>query len=338
MPAAPEFRNRLGCIGQIKVLAVLESKDHTKANGHVGITAEVKIQLEGKHESRKPRANKHGIRTQIRQSVDNLTAIVSNQDLLRKANRKTLDTLENHTGNHPACMQLNLHLLIADNGAHQQLWIHQPTQQHAVEVFLNLDSTHIYVGKIGNHGENVEGDTDGQDSSGVLDGEADGIQRVNYRPIKTHQHTMFHHDADHTQEKVQIFKNTKHEQINCDWYRDAPFVTLANAQTQPIVHIGNADHKEQIQRLTHGVEQHADSQQRNVLQMHTGHQKVHSHCQRKQYKQIIQIGIFHYRTSHQITKIRIITIIVIIPNPATLFNIIFAKENSEEQALRSLNI
>ena len=52
VPTAPEFGDGFGSVGQIKVLTISETKDHAQTNGHIGITAEVKVELECKHDCR----------------------------------------------------------------------------------------------------------------------------------------------------------------------------------------------------------------------------------------------------------------------------------------------
>lgn len=45
MPAAPEFRGTFGDIGIIEVFRKMESEHEAKADGHVGISGEVEINL-----------------------------------------------------------------------------------------------------------------------------------------------------------------------------------------------------------------------------------------------------------------------------------------------------
>ena len=47
MPAAPEIPHGGGSIGEIEVFRETEAQDLTHADGHVGITGEIKIDLEG---------------------------------------------------------------------------------------------------------------------------------------------------------------------------------------------------------------------------------------------------------------------------------------------------
>ena len=198
-------------------------------------------------------------------------------------------------------MQLHLNLLITDNGAHKQLGIHQPANQNALEFFFNLNLARIHVAQIGNHGENVERNANGQNGGGILNGETDGIQAINDRAVKAHQHAMFNHDAHHAQEKVQIFEHTKNQQVNGNRQCNAPFITRTDSLTQDIIDIGNTDHEDQINRLTHGIEQHTDTQQREIFTAHIRHQKIYQHGQRKKNKQIVKVRKFHYRTPYRLT-------------------------------------
>ena len=56
MPPAPEFRDAFGDIGIIEVDQKLKAQHIAEAAGHIGITAEIEIDLEGKGDDPDPRA------------------------------------------------------------------------------------------------------------------------------------------------------------------------------------------------------------------------------------------------------------------------------------------
>ena len=47
MPAAPEFRDRLRNVGIVEVLQKIESQHLAKSDRHIGVSGEIKVDLEG---------------------------------------------------------------------------------------------------------------------------------------------------------------------------------------------------------------------------------------------------------------------------------------------------
>lgn len=84
MPAAPEFRGTFGNIGIIEVFREMEPEHEAKADGHVGISGEVEVNLQSVGNGSQPGSG-HGSRcTIIEYVVGHLCHIIGNQYFLGK--------------------------------------------------------------------------------------------------------------------------------------------------------------------------------------------------------------------------------------------------------------
>ena len=54
MPSSPELCYGLGDVRIVEVLQIVEAQDLTEADGHVGISAEIEVDLEGESQSSDP--------------------------------------------------------------------------------------------------------------------------------------------------------------------------------------------------------------------------------------------------------------------------------------------
>ena len=83
VPSLPEFGDRLAHIGMGKVLIKMESEDPAHSNGHIRITAEIKIHIQGINQNRVPGAGGRQMRN-----------IRAEEGLKRIAGRSYLDRLD----------------------------------------------------------------------------------------------------------------------------------------------------------------------------------------------------------------------------------------------------
>ena len=83
MPAAPEFRDAGGDVRIIKVLVEIEPQHLSKTDGHIGISAEIEIQLQCICANGKPGSHKGGSTGSLKGGVQS-RKIVCKENLLGK--------------------------------------------------------------------------------------------------------------------------------------------------------------------------------------------------------------------------------------------------------------
>ena len=121
MPAPPKIGNTFSCIGVVKIFRKSKAKHFAQANGHIGIAAKIKINLQGIRHDAKP-----GITTESPSGGNCSTCCHNKPILLAKSNffpsrQKTFGTQAKCIQIYLALSQLFLHLLVAHNGAGYKL-------------------------------------------------------------------------------------------------------------------------------------------------------------------------------------------------------------------------
>ena len=105
MPAPPEISDRLREIRRIKIFRENESEHQAKPNRHVGVTAEIEINLERIPERSEPRVeclNRASVKCRVR----DFTARIGQQNLFRHAHHEKRDAAREFIGCKPAIFEL----------------------------------------------------------------------------------------------------------------------------------------------------------------------------------------------------------------------------------------
>ena len=86
MPSSPKFCDAFRNIRKIKVLGEIEPQHFAKPDGHEGIAAEIKVNLQGECEDTQPgKGHRDAIVSQRTDVVPEHTDIIGKQDLASKA-------------------------------------------------------------------------------------------------------------------------------------------------------------------------------------------------------------------------------------------------------------
>ncbi len=105
MPAPPEISDRLCEIRRIKIFRENESEHQAEADRHVGVTAEIEVNLERIRDRSEPRVQ--GLnRASIKCRVRDFAAWIGQQDLFRHAHHEKRDAAREFIGCKPAIFEL----------------------------------------------------------------------------------------------------------------------------------------------------------------------------------------------------------------------------------------
>ena len=116
MPAAPEFRDAGGNVRIIKVLVEIEAQHLSKTDGHIGISAEIEIQLQCICANGKPGSHKRGSTGSLKGGVQS-GKIVCKENLLGKPLDKKLCPCTEARCVYTAAADGFRNVSVADNGS-----------------------------------------------------------------------------------------------------------------------------------------------------------------------------------------------------------------------------
>ena len=156
MPAAPEFSDALGDIGIVEVLQELEAYHAAKADGHVGISREVEVNLQRERRSTYPTADKGQIAAGGGIHVPELAYGVGYQYLLADTYHKALDAGGELIYAAGAEAELVGNILVADDGTRDELREQRDECAEADIVLLHVGVAAIDVYGVAHRLEGIE--------------------------------------------------------------------------------------------------------------------------------------------------------------------------------------
>lgn len=137
MPAAPELGDGLGDVGVVEVLGELEAQHPAQADGHLGITGKVEIDLEGKGQDPHPYHKDAAVRRKDGRDLRPQGAgLIGQQDLFSQAHHETADPQGKTLKAFGPGVQLRGNVLVADNGSGNELGEHGHIGSEAYDIVL----------------------------------------------------------------------------------------------------------------------------------------------------------------------------------------------------------
>ena len=283
MPSAPEFGSAQGHIGIIEVLGDGEAKHLADADGHIRITAEVKIDLQGKGPDHKPGQNDRHLR--IRQGRDlavHIAEAVRQQDLLAQAADK-----HGHAGGdlrpvEPVGAKLRRKVHIADDGSGGDLCKEGHENPVVDEIYLGRLILSVHIDQIGQDREGKKGNTDGQGQ--LLFGQGcvkKGIQVIDHKAV--------------------ILEKAKDGHVENDTGDQADTGSLLRSAVNAALHLQGReivkDHgqaqDDQVGRIAPGIENKAGQQEEYIFE-DSRQDIVSGHAYRKKDKDKNQTADTHF--------------------------------------------
>ena len=273
VPAPPEFRDGAGLVGVFKVFQEMEAKQMPQADGHVGVSGEIEVDLEGEGDSAQPRRHGGGCghgADLLPQSAH----LIGDQHLFGQAHHKALHTAAGLEHALPAVHQLVLHRLVLDDGAGDQLGEQRHIRAHVEDVFLVLDNAPVHVDGVGHGLEGVEADADGQGQSQCGDARAQQAVQVIDGEIRVLEEAQDAQVAHHI-----------HDQHRLGGLLLSGIPEMADEPGVGVVEHRGEQHDQDILRLTPAVEHQAEQQQHGIACL-AGTQEIDSrhHGQEDQQK------------------------------------------------------
>ena len=174
----------------------MEAQHVAHAHGHIGITGKVEIDLEGKGQDPHPYHKDAAVRRKDGRDLRPQGAgLIGQQDLFSQAHHETADPQGKTLKAFGPGVQLRGNVLVADNGAGNELGEHGHIGSEAYDIVLDRSLAPVYVDGVGHGLERIKGDPNGKGQAQERDpasGEA----------------------VDGTDEKVRIFKDHQKGQID----------------------------------------------------------------------------------------------------------------------------
>ncbi len=253
MPAPPEVRH--GDCGQrvIKVLIIMKAEHVPHADRHIAVSAEVKIELQGKAERAEPGCRDTRIRSA--QGADLLpqgTGLIGDQHFLEQARHEAQDTLLKSLQRESPVMQLFLNIGKAHDRAGHQLREHGHIGEIGRVAVFRFYLAAVQVDDITHRLEGIKTDADGKMDPGL-------------RKLRAEQ-TVYGQDG-----KVCILEKSKYGQVDADTAaqkKSPPEPGRAKAFHQPsicVVERGRKKHQQNVQRFSPRVKNKAENKQNPIF-------------------------------------------------------------------------
>ena len=252
MPLAPELLDGRGRERVVEVLQVGETEHARNADGHIGIGAEVEVDLQQVGERREPRRRRrHVAQLGAEDGIDGHRQHVGDEHLLRQAHDEALKAHRHPFPSDGAVRQLLVDIVVADDGAGDELREKRDVEHHVQQIALRRHIAPVHVDDVGDGLERVERDAHGQRDAGDGHGLVDKL-------------------AEHTGEPLAVLEDAeagKGHQNGDARVQLAPRGHLGrpDGTTENVGHDRDDDHEHHVGRLAVGVEQQARHHEHDVL-------------------------------------------------------------------------
>ena len=284
MPAAPELCDGSRQIGIVEVLFKVEAEHLGNANGHIGITAEIKIQHQAVTDGTQPGCGNGDFPCgQGSYRIEGGSDGIAQQHLLGKADQKQTAAAAQLGRSQFPFMDLRFKGCILDDGTGDQLREECNKQRKVQNISGRRGLIPIHIKQIGQHREGKEGDAQRhaqlphrnggpQQGIDVLDDEAPILEESQQKQID-----------DHSTVQGELQATV----ILC-------LFLLCHLQAGEVVEENGQNQKQHIFRAAPGKKQQAEQQQQHIF-THHGHQfmeQQHHGKKDKQERNIIECHTF----------------------------------------------
>ena len=163
VPPPPELLDGLGGIGQVEVLQKPEAEHPAQADGHVAVSAEVEVDLQGvAHRSQPGQAEIQLGGRHSKHRVGDLPHGVCQEHLLPQAENKPAQTGQGQFRGHLPPVDLAGYVVIDDDGTGDKLRKERDVQQQLTGVPGPPLRMAVNIDDVAHPLEGIEGDPDGQ--------------------------------------------------------------------------------------------------------------------------------------------------------------------------------
>ena len=195
MPSSPEFPDRATDIWIIKVFLKVESEHPSQTNGHITVTAEIKIDLEHIGNGSQPCSCPiDGTCRCTKKIVSHQSQGIGQENLFTETCRKSADSQGNTVQCHRSLVNFRCHIMILHNRSCDQLWEKGYVEKYFCIVFLGPGCFPVNIDHIRHCLKGKERNTDRHAN----------LRQRQMKPC---------HTVDHPQDKICILKYNKDSQI-----------------------------------------------------------------------------------------------------------------------------
>ncbi len=253
MPAAPEVGDGARPIGQVEVARELQAHGHRKANGHVGIAAEIEIELQRIGQQAEPGLHQGGMGGLVEDDRDDGCDLVGDQHLPAEADDEDAQARRHPPQRGAPRPDAVRDGGVAHDGARHQLREHGDVDRDLLEPGIGLHAPPVHVHQIGDGVEGEEGDAQ--------------------RQLQMHHRQWM---AQRPQEQIEILRQEggvfeQDQPGEVESYRQAqgpqsPAIgaTVDQQSKQIIAHHGDGEHRH-IEQPAPGVEDQRKDEQHEIL-------------------------------------------------------------------------
>ena len=268
MPASPVLRDTARDVRIVEVLQELEPEDEAQSDRHVGVPAEVVVDLEGVADRAQPGGHAIQLLDRLRENfVGHSSQGVSDENLLGETHDEAFHTVRHLLEVHRAALKLVGYIVILDDRARHQLREEGYIERKLVDVFLRLDLLPINIHHVADGLKGIEGNANGHDSLDETDMPAEEFIDVLDKEVAIFE----------VEQKAQVTQNGKEKP-------DFLFLVLCNEDRSGIVDDDNEQHHQHVTRLSPCIEKDT-CQQQNVVPKFPPHQKVQGTDDRQEQEQ-----------------------------------------------------
>ena len=170
MPPSPVLGDATRDVGVIKVFQKFEPEDGAKADRHVGVTAEVVVDLEGVADCSQP--GRHAVQLVDRLGehfVGDSSQRVGEEDFFGESHDEAFHAIGDLLEVHRAVLYLIGYVVVLDDRSRHQLGEEGNIEREFVDVPLRLDFLSVNVHDIADGLKGVKGDANGHDDLDEVD-------------------------------------------------------------------------------------------------------------------------------------------------------------------------
>ncbi len=253
VPAPPEFRHTVAHIGVVEVLRECEPHHLAQTYRHVGIAAEIEVDLERECQYSKPGCDRR--QAAVVQSLDlspQQTDVVCDEHFLAKSHDETGDSVADHLFGDGALVYLVLDILVSYDRSCDYLGEQRDERHEACRVLLHLDIPAIEINGVAHRLEREEADSYRQRKVRIRYSQPEpGIQRFydESQVLKRTQQTYVHYQ--------------RHQQANRPDFRTV--VVFVDDPPGGVVYERREYHDKDVNRLAPGIEQKSADENHHVL-------------------------------------------------------------------------
>jgi hypothetical protein len=161
MPSSPEFGDASGNKGIIEVFEKIKAEDLAKPYGHIAVSREVEVDLQGVGDTVQP-VEEHGFVVGGKKRGAETREHIRNENLFSETDDEAADTVGDFFKTVCSCFKLRGNIRITDNGTRNQLREEGHVQKELEKAFLHLGISAVNVNYVGHGLEGEKADTDGK--------------------------------------------------------------------------------------------------------------------------------------------------------------------------------